>query len=76
MFSVDWPFISNKMATDWLNASALSAADKSKVFSGNAKSLLKLWGVIPKSCSCKHERHAARRSHSRSGAAGFASRSR
>ena len=42
MFSVDWPFISNKMATDWLNASALSAADKSKVFSGNAKALLKL----------------------------------
>jgi hypothetical protein len=30
------------MATDWLNASALSAADKSKVFSGNAKALLKL----------------------------------
>jgi 2,3-dihydroxybenzoate decarboxylase len=42
MFSVDWPFISNKMATDWLNASALSAADKAKVFSGNDKSLLKL----------------------------------
>jgi len=42
MFSVDWPFISNKMATDWLKASALSAADKAKVFSGNAKALLKL----------------------------------
>lgn len=42
MFSVDWPFISNKMATDWLNASALSAADKAKVFGGTAKALLKV----------------------------------
>ena len=42
MFSVDWPFISNKMGTDWLNASALSAPDKAKVFGQNAKSLLKL----------------------------------
>jgi 2,3-dihydroxybenzoate decarboxylase len=42
MFSVDWPFISNKMASDWLNASALSPSDKSKVFGQNAKALLKL----------------------------------
>jgi len=42
MFSVDWPFISNKMGTDWLNASALNAVDKVKVFGGTAKALLKL----------------------------------
>ena len=42
MFSVDWPFISSKMGTDWLNASALSAVDKAKVFGGTAKALLKL----------------------------------
>jgi predicted TIM-barrel fold metal-dependent hydrolase len=42
MFSVDWPFISNKMATDWLNTSSLSAVDKAKVFGGTAKALLKL----------------------------------
>jgi 2,3-dihydroxybenzoate decarboxylase len=42
MFSVDWPFISNKMATDWLHASTLSATDKAKVFGGTAKALLKL----------------------------------
>jgi 2,3-dihydroxybenzoate decarboxylase len=42
MFSVDWPFISNKMGTDWLHASALSAPDKAKVFGQNAKALLKL----------------------------------
>jgi predicted TIM-barrel fold metal-dependent hydrolase len=42
MFSVDWPFISNKMASDWLNASALSPADKAKVFGQTAKALLRL----------------------------------
>ena len=42
MFSVDWPFISNKTGTDWLHASALSATDKAKVFGGTAKALLKL----------------------------------
>jgi hypothetical protein len=30
------------MATEWLNASALSAVDKAKVFGGTAKALLKL----------------------------------
>ena len=42
MFSVDWPFISNKLATDWLHATSLNAADKAKVFGGTAKTLLKL----------------------------------
>jgi 2,3-dihydroxybenzoate decarboxylase len=42
LFSVDWPFISNTMATDWLKNTSLSAADKAKVFGGNASKLLKL----------------------------------
>ncbi len=42
MFSVDWPFISNKAASDWLKASALSPADKVKVFGQTAKTLLRL----------------------------------
>lgn len=42
LFSVDWPFISNKMAADWLSAAELSDADKAKVFGQNAKALLKL----------------------------------
>lgn len=42
MFSVDWPFISNKEGTDWLHATSLSAADKAKIFGGTAKELLKL----------------------------------
>ncbi len=42
LFSVDWPFISNKLGTDWLESAALSDADKAKIFGGNAKALLKL----------------------------------
>ncbi len=42
MFSVDWPFISNALGTGWLDNAPLSAPDKIKVFSGNAKQLLKL----------------------------------
>jgi predicted TIM-barrel fold metal-dependent hydrolase len=42
MFSVDWPFISNKTGTDWLHAAALTATDKAKMFGGTAKALLKL----------------------------------
>jgi predicted TIM-barrel fold metal-dependent hydrolase len=42
LFSVDWPFISNELGTSWLEKAALSAEDKVKVFSGNARKLLKL----------------------------------
>jgi hypothetical protein len=37
LFSVDWPFISNELGTSWLEKAALSAEDKVKVFSGNAR---------------------------------------
>lgn len=42
MFSVDWPFNSNKVGTDWLNGLPLSATDKAKMAGGTAKALLKL----------------------------------
>ena len=42
MFSVDWPFNSNKVGTDWLNGLPLGDADKAKLAGGTAKTLLKL----------------------------------
>ena len=42
LFSVDWPFAPNKPATDWLHKIPLSASDRAKIASGNAKRLLKL----------------------------------
>ncbi len=42
MFSVDWPFNSNKVGTDWLNGLSLDATDKAKLAGLNAKALLKL----------------------------------
>jgi predicted TIM-barrel fold metal-dependent hydrolase len=42
LFSVDWPFISNKLATDWMHATSLSEADKLKIFSGTTRKLLRM----------------------------------
>jgi predicted TIM-barrel fold metal-dependent hydrolase len=42
LFSVDWPFISNSLATRWLHGTSLSEADKTKIFGENARKLLKL----------------------------------
>jgi 2,3-dihydroxybenzoate decarboxylase len=42
LFSVDWPFIGNDLGTRWLENAPLSTEDKAKVFSGNARRLLKL----------------------------------
>jgi 2,3-dihydroxybenzoate decarboxylase len=42
MFSVDWPFASNKAGTDWLNGNYLNAVDREKIASVNAKRLLKI----------------------------------
>ena len=42
MFSVDYPFIDNLSATRWMDAVPLSAEDKEKILSGNAKRLLKI----------------------------------
>jgi 2,3-dihydroxybenzoate decarboxylase len=42
LFSVDWPFVANAPGTTWMNQLQLSAEDKAKILSGNAKRLLKL----------------------------------
>jgi 2,3-dihydroxybenzoate decarboxylase len=42
MFSVDWPFVTNKEGVDWMKATSLSEADKAKVLGNNAMALLKL----------------------------------
>ena len=42
LFSVDWPFVPNVPGTKWINDLQLSAEDKIKILSGNAKRLLKM----------------------------------
>jgi 2,3-dihydroxybenzoate decarboxylase len=42
LFSVDWPFISNEMGTQWMQKAALSGADREKILNGNARKLLRL----------------------------------
>jgi predicted TIM-barrel fold metal-dependent hydrolase len=42
LFSVDWPFVPNIPGTKWIHELQLSAEDKTKILSGNAKRLLKM----------------------------------
>ena len=42
LFSVDYPFVENKPGTAWMERIHLSAEDKAKILSGNAKRLLKM----------------------------------
>jgi predicted TIM-barrel fold metal-dependent hydrolase len=42
MFSVDWPFVSNKPGMKWVETLQLSNEDMTKFLSGNAKKILKL----------------------------------
>jgi predicted TIM-barrel fold metal-dependent hydrolase len=42
LFSVDWPFVANSPGTQWMNDLQLSAEDKIKILSGNAKRLLRM----------------------------------
>ena len=42
LFSVDWPFVQNVPGTKWMSELQLSAEDKTKILSGNAKRLLKM----------------------------------
>ena len=42
LFSVDWPFVPNVPGTKWMKDLQLSAEDKAKILSGNAKRLLKM----------------------------------
>ena len=42
LFAVDWPYVENRPGTEWMERIALSASDKAKILSGNAKTLLKM----------------------------------
>ncbi|MEP7030606.1 MAG: amidohydrolase family protein [Pseudolabrys sp.] len=42
MFSVDWPFIPNKLGREWLDKVPVSATDRALIFGGNAARLLKI----------------------------------
>jgi len=42
LFAVDWPFVLNPPAMEWIGTVPLSDADKAKILSGNAKQLLRM----------------------------------
>jgi 2,3-dihydroxybenzoate decarboxylase len=42
IFSVDYPYVENKPATEWMKTIPLCAEDKAKILSGNVAKLLKL----------------------------------
>lgn len=42
LFSVDWPFVENLPGMKWMEAVPLSAEDKEKMLSGNARRLLRI----------------------------------
>jgi 2,3-dihydroxybenzoate decarboxylase len=42
LFAVDWPFVMNPPAIEWMKTVPLSDADRAKILSGNAKRLLRL----------------------------------
>jgi 2,3-dihydroxybenzoate decarboxylase len=42
LFAVDWPFVMNAPATEWMQSVPLSGADKAKILAGNARRLLRM----------------------------------
>jgi 2,3-dihydroxybenzoate decarboxylase len=42
LFAVDWPFVTNPPATQWMQGVPLCDEDKAKILSGNAKRLLRM----------------------------------
>jgi predicted TIM-barrel fold metal-dependent hydrolase len=42
LFAVDWPFVANPPATEWMQEVPISDEDKIKILSGNAQRLLKM----------------------------------
>jgi predicted TIM-barrel fold metal-dependent hydrolase len=41
LFAVDWPYMMNRPAMDWMKGVPLSGTDKAKILSGNAQRLLR-----------------------------------
>jgi 2,3-dihydroxybenzoate decarboxylase len=42
LFAVDWPFVDNRPAVDWMAGVPLCEADKQKILGGNAKRLFRI----------------------------------
>jgi predicted TIM-barrel fold metal-dependent hydrolase len=42
LFAVDYPYASSKAGVDWMTGTDLSEAQKTQIFSGNARALLKM----------------------------------
>lgn len=42
LFAVDWPYVENKPATQWMERIALADEDKRKILGGNVRRLLKM----------------------------------
>jgi 2,3-dihydroxybenzoate decarboxylase len=42
LFAIDWPFVPNKLGTDWIEHMPLCEEDRVKILSGNAQRLLKM----------------------------------
>jgi predicted TIM-barrel fold metal-dependent hydrolase len=42
LFAVDWPFVANKPAVQWMETVPLCDEDKAKILSGNAKRLFRM----------------------------------
>jgi 2,3-dihydroxybenzoate decarboxylase len=42
LFAVDWPFVDNRPAVEWMQRVSICAEDRAKILSGNAKKLLRL----------------------------------
>jgi predicted TIM-barrel fold metal-dependent hydrolase len=42
LFSIDYPFVPNKPAVDWIPTIPLCKEDKEKILNGNARRLLKM----------------------------------
>ena len=42
LFSIDWPFVQNEPAMEWMEGLPLSKEDKEKIYGGNAKRLMRM----------------------------------